>query len=496
MHRCTLALLLLLITVSARGADNVNVQLESAVAGFEDQVDKDFLPVAKSLDQWRLRRHGLALKELSDLLTKATPEDKVYVAYHLLAVNARHKTARDVFAKLGIAAPFSDTGEPNVTWTTPACRNPELVEKVSATAYPPFSVVSEAVYAANVKAYYKRTGERLGKLKSSLIELAQAGAAQDRAAAIYPILAYYQPEAEEVRRHFAATGKPLPRQRVWFNPVDRWLLAHELAGIDCLDPRLRPVAGSLAPTAKGQPSLLTGAVTWAFPEYLRGCRIEGVFSTPGGASLSLGDDRGRGAKLAISAKLLTLTATDAKAVLGEFPLDTDLATRPVPIQLEARGRSITVRVGGLVVGTGTLPGEIAFHQASVQGPLTAQQLRVRFLADRVASLLDDGAIAAKPVATPEAPAEPAWMAERRKELDTKVTFAFSDTPMEEVAAMFGRLTRATFTLDASAETLKQLPISLTGDEMTLKTALEWIARFSGLDAVANEQGFVFRWKKG
>ena len=493
--RTVVSMLLLTCVALVPAVDDLNVQLEAAVKGFEDQVDKDFVPVAKSLDGWRGRRKALSLKELSDLLSKAPAEDKVYVAYHLLAANPRHKPAREVFTKLGIAAPYDDKGVAAEKWTTPACRNPELVDKVSATTYPPFSVVSEAVYAPNVKAYYKRTGDQLGKLKTTLIELARAGAAQDYAAVIYPILAYYHPEAQEVRMYFGAKGKPVPRQRVWFNPVDRWLLDHELAGSDCLDPRVKPSSGSVQAAPKGQPATLSGAATWLFPEYLRNCRIEGVFSSSSTASLALADDKGNDVTLAIVGKTLTLTASGAKAPLGEFPLELDLAARPVPIQLEARGKVIAVRVGGLVVGTGTLPSAIAFHQATVSGTLSLQQLRIRYLADLPESLLGDE-VAAKPEAKPEPPAEPAWMATRRTELDKKVTFEFSDTPMEEVVAMFGRLTGATFALDASADTLKDLPISLSGNDMSLKTALEWITRFSGLEAVPGEQGFSFAWEKG
>lgn len=469
----------------AAAAEDLNAALENAVASFEERAAKDFVPVARSLDQWRERRRGAALKELTDLLTKATGEDKIYLAYHLLAANPRHKTAREVFTKLGVAAPVDANGVAAAGWTPPACRNPELLDKVSASAYPPFAVVAEAVYAPNVKAYSRRAGEQLAAFKTTLIGL--AGSAPDRAAVIYPIVGYYHPEAAEVRAYFAAKGKPVPRQRIWFNPLDRWLLDHELAGIDCLDARMKPSSGTPPALTKGEPARLHGSATWDFPEYLRGCRIEGVLSTPGGATIALSDDQGRGATLALAPTQLTLSLNGAKEPLGSFPLAIDLAVRPSPIQLEARGRELTVRVGGLVIGSGTLPERIAFKRATIAGPLVASQLRVRYLADRPEPA--DVTVAAKPTE----PAEPAWMEARRKDLDRRVTFEFTDTPMEEVVAMLGRLTGAAFTLDDSASTLSSLPISLTGNDMPVKTAIEWIARFSGLEAKPGETGFTFTW---
>lgn len=491
--RHALVLLLSAFLGLAMAEEGLNARIETAVKAFEDQVGQDFAPVERWLDQWRQRRRSLALQELTTLLAKAADEDKPYVAYHLLAGNPRHKQARAVFAELGTAAPFDEKGVPAAGWTIPACRNPDLVERISASAYPPFGVVSEAVYAPNVKAYYKRTAEQLGRLKATLIDLAKAGTAEASAAAVFPILSYYHPEAIEVRMHFGSKGRPVPRQRVWFNPVDRWLLDRELAGIDCLDARIKPLSGSVRIPGKGQPAQLQGTTTWGFPEYLRSCRIEGVLSSPGGASLTLADDHGRGATLAIAPKRLVLTATGAKAPLGEFPLDIDLAAAAAPVQLEARGSAITVRVGGLVVGGGTLPAPVAFHRATVVGPLTAPQLRVRYLAEVQEA---PGDAIAKPVAKPETPAEPAWMADRRKDLDKPLTFDFSDTPIEEVVGMLGRLTGTSFTLDESAATLKSLPISLTGSDMPLRTAIDWVTRFSGLEAVPQADGFRFTWKKG
>ena len=51
--RTVVAMLLLTCVALVPAVDDLNVQLEAAVKGFEDQVDKDFVPVAKSLNGWR-----------------------------------------------------------------------------------------------------------------------------------------------------------------------------------------------------------------------------------------------------------------------------------------------------------------------------------------------------------------------------------------------------------------------------------------------------------
>lgn len=501
MRRLPLFVLPLLVAAALQGADTPPTpsaadRIDAATRQFEAVLDREFQGVRRSLDAWRDKRKRSALTELGGLLTKASPEDRVYVAYHVLSADPKHRAAREVFTKVGIAAPFDEKGVAAPDWTCPACSNRDLVEKVSALTYPPFEVVREAIdpRSAAVSGFWKANKRELDKLTATLVGIAREDST--RADAVYPVLAYFRPEAPEVRTYYASKGKPVPRQRVWFNPVDRWLLDKELAGIDCLDPQSGPQGFVPAPT-KGQPSSIGGTVAWTFPEYLRACRIEGVLSTSGGA-FQLTDDKGRGVRLSLGARL-RLTATDGKRdQFGEWPAPADLASRPTPIALEARGRDIVVRVGGAIVGSTVLPQTVAWRRAGVEGPLSAQQLRVRYLADATEDLLGEGAIAAKPTDRPDAPAkpvEPAWKEARTKELAQRITFDFSDTAMEEVVAMLNRLSSASFTLDPGAEPLKDLPVSLRGDDMTLATALEWIAKLTGLQAEPGEKGFTLVWKR-
>ena len=51
-----LLVVILLASAGANAAEDANARLEAAVKGFEEQVDKDFIPVGTSLDAWRQRK--------------------------------------------------------------------------------------------------------------------------------------------------------------------------------------------------------------------------------------------------------------------------------------------------------------------------------------------------------------------------------------------------------------------------------------------------------
>ncbi len=165
---------------------------------------------------------------------------------------------------------------------------------------------------------------------------------------------------------------------------------------------------------------------------------------------------------------------------------------PLPLSLEVRGRAVRVAVSGLTVGTCELPKAYAYIQVRVDGRgAQAQQLRLRFLADLAeASIDDEPAIATR---EPEpAPTEP-WRDERVRQMDQVVTFVFADQSFDEVAAVLSQVSGVPFTLDAKAEALKDLPVSLNGSDIKLQTALEWLTRLTDIEFVQTDAGITCTW---
>lgn len=472
------------LAVGLGAAESTAETINTRIATFESGMDRAFVPVQRQLEQWRERHVRGARRTLQDLLKKAAPEDQVFLAYHLLADDPRYRPAREVFTKIGITPPFAEDGTPAADWTTPTCTNRALVAQVAALAYPPFEAVAEAIGMRNSAAssYWRKLGKELADLKSDLIAIAVAKQAEKAADTIYPMLAYYHREAKEVAVYYKATNQQIPRQRVWFNPVDRWLLDNELAGIDCLQgPDGKPISGTN----------LSGRA-YPFPEPLRGARIELVGTVRSGVRLRLDNGGNAGAEAMITGKEVVLRDLSARDPLATIPLDVDLSTDPVPFQFELRGRTLTVRLGGVVAGTATLAKPVALRRFELAGSVSAQSLRVRYLADlpEMALLGEPGTT--PPPAAPTAP--PAWQAERTTQLARSVTVAFNDTTLDEVAAMLGVLTGATFTIDASADPLKDLPVTMTAQDLALGNVLEWLQRLTDVAAEPTETGFMLVWK--
>jgi hypothetical protein len=491
-----LAIVLPLIAATALAAAEASLseRINQVATDFEARQDREFKGVSDGLERWRKARLRAAVKDLGDLLDKAASADKPFLAYHLLSVSPRHRPARAVFTGLNIPAPFDEKGVRVAEATVPGSRNRELVEKVSALRYPPFSAVAEVVSpkAATVQSYWKRQRSGLEDLRKQLI----AFAAQGQAANAYQVLAYYWPDAKEVVAYYASSNKPVPRQRTWFPSLDRYLLDHGLAGIDCLDTRLfRPTSGP-APAigGPGQDATFGGEATWPFMENLRNARVEGVFSSSGASTFSIVDAGGSGAALKIGGTALELLAlTQGKATpLGKATLDQDLGMVPAPVQFEVRGRSIAALVGGVQVCTGELTGDYAYRRFILApAGLAAQQLRVRYLSDRDDT--EDLLAEAPKVIVP--PAEDPWLAERRQQLDKPVTFKVEDTSVEEVVTLLSQISGVKIGLDEKAETLKDLPVTLDGKDLKLSSALDWLQRVSDLTWKPTADGVTLTWAK-
>jgi hypothetical protein len=494
--RLTATLLACLCTAGiAIGADAAGLSdsINLAAQQFEQDQERAFKPAAASIDNWRHLKHHNEAKELNDLFDRATAADRPFAAYHALSLDPMNKAARAVLTAGGAPAPFDDQGNRVPDVKAPLTSNRALIEKVANLLYPPFSEVAEIVgrKSPSVQSYWKSQASGLADLRKQLLGLAAKG----EPASAYQVLAYYWPTCKEVVAYYGSVGKPVPRQRTWFPCVDRYLLDHELAGVDCLDTRIfkpnsgpEPVANS-DKTVGG--STLNGASAWDFMEKLRNCRVEAMVTVKGASDLSVVDATGHGVLLAIKGKQMSLDQVegDKRTMLAEATLDADPDMTPLSAQLEVHGRKVAALIGGAVVASGELSSEYAYARFVLHASgMNAQQLRVRFLGD----LKDDGLLASK--ALPK-PADEPWRVERLKQLDRPVSFKFDDTPVEEAVAALSQLTGVKFTFDSKAETLKNLPVTLSGKDMKLQSALEWLGRVTDITYAPTADGVALSWSK-
>jgi hypothetical protein len=402
----------------------------------------------------------------------------VYVAFHVLADDPKYRPARDLFTKLGIPPPFDDAGTPTPGWQAPTTTTRSLVETVSGLTYPPFDAVAEVIAPRKsaVSSFWKRLSKERTDLKNDLVTIAANNAQQKAADTVFPLLAYYHPQSTEVAQYYAAIRKPIPQQRMWFNPVDRWLLEQELAGMDCL----------IGPDRKPLPST-NGAVTvrqqaWTLPVPLHGVRIEMAAICANPVTFRVLALNGKGAEIEISPRECIIRETGIAVPLATIPLIFDLAQEPMPMEIEVRDQNVSARIGGMTIGGGILSQGYAYRRVALVGSLAAQSLRIRYLAALPESTV---AIAATP---------PPWVAERNTDLAQSMTVAFVDTALEEVAAMLSTLSGASIVLDDSAQPLRDLPITMTADDLALGKVLEWLEKLSDVRAQPTETGFVLRWK--
>ncbi len=490
------ALSLIIPPTDARaGEASLSEQINQAAIDFDEQQAQAFKNVADSLDRWRKVKYRKAANELADLFTKAVAGDKAFIAYHLLGVDPKHKAARQHFVAAGEPAPIDEQGKPVPGVKPPTTTNRTLAEKVATLRYPPFSEVAEVISpkAPTVQGYWKRQRAGLEKLREQLLSFANKG---ERAAA-FQVFAYYWPDHKDVVGYYSSTGKPVPRQRTWFPNVDRYLLDNGLAGIDCLDTRVRPSSGAGAQGGdKGKGATLDGASTWDFTEFIRNCRVEGLFTAKTSTSFTITDASGKGAVLVLGGgKALLQSIEGGKATtLAEADLGADLATAPVPVQFEVHGRSLAALVGGVEVCAAELTGDIAYKRVTLRaGGVTAQLLRVRYLGEKPDSAEDLlGDVAKAPIAKP---AEESWLAERKKQLDKAISFKFDDTSVEEVVALLAQLGGVKIGFDSKAETLKNLPVTLAGKDMKLTSALDWLQRVTDISWQPTADGVQLTWNK-
>jgi hypothetical protein len=111
------------VSLATTAEVSLSEKVNQAAMAFEERQDREFKPVAASLETWRKNRLTAAGNVIHDLLTVAAPADKPFLAYHLLSINPRHKNARAVFTGLGIPAPFDEQGNPTPNAKIPTTNN-------------------------------------------------------------------------------------------------------------------------------------------------------------------------------------------------------------------------------------------------------------------------------------------------------------------------------------------------------------------------------------
>ncbi len=482
------AILIALLTASCSltAGESVAAAVDARIQRFEKSIETAFGPVRNQLDGWRSKRGKDAQAAVAAALPKAGPRDQVYLAYHLLSFNPKHVAARKVFTDLGLPPPFDDAGKPAEGFRAPRSDTAQAVALALEMRYPAFDAVTRAVdLRGSVAApFWKKLTAEQDALRKDLQEIATERIAEQAAQVVYPLLAYYQPRAEEVTRFYAATGKPMPQQRTWFNPVDRWLLDRELAGLDAL----RPVGTKAGTTAPWY-----GSGGGDLPATIPGAVVEVQASWRGSAEVTLaGPASAAPVTWRLSGRTLTISGGGAKPVKTSAELEVDLASEPLAVQCEVRGSRATFAVGGIVVASLDLPQSVALKQWRVNGLDDAKLLRVRYL-NTGPDLLDEAP--ARPVTPPVAAADPAWKAERAKALGSEVSCEFADLQLSEVVAALSRITGTSFRLGASAEPLQDLPVTMSARGVPLRTALDWLQRLAELEAVPDEQGFRLEWKR-
>lgn len=480
-----LTTILLLLAAICCAGEPVAAAIDARIQQFEKAVDTAFKPVQTQLDGWRIKRARTAMGEVSALLPKAGPRDRIYIAYQLLSVDPKHRAAREVYTALGLIPPFDEQGKAVSSTRAPACDDLATVAKAVDLRYPPFDEVTRAVDLRGSAAapFWKKLDAEIATLRKDLARIASERAAEQAGNAVYPLLAYYQPRAPEVQAYYAAIGKPVPAGRTWFNPVDRWLLDRELAGLD-----------PLRVVGKNPPPAWYGSGGGELPAIVPGAAVEVIAQWRSGARIDLSGAKGIAVTWVWQHGKLTIVPGIATAKPVEATLDVDLSTVAVPVRCMVRGRLASFAIGGIPLAEVELPQAVALKQWSANGLDQPRLLRVRYLsAAPELDLLGDGEIAAKAPAKP--PAAPAWLDERTRALLKPVTCNFADERLDEVAAALSSITGTTFRLAPSAEPLADLPVTMTAKDIPLRTALEWLRRLAELEAVPDEQGFRLEWKR-
>jgi hypothetical protein len=471
------ALALLLPVLPLAGADSAADKINARAQQYEADMDKAYAASSPRLEAWVKEERDRAVGSMRGLMQSSADSDKLFVAYRVLRLEPKDAAARAVFTEAKVDAPIDESGAERAL-QLPKAVDPALAERVANLEYPSQEAVRNATLSTSpmVQSYWKAEADAMPPLKQDLLALK----AQGRSDLAMQTLAYYWPTSKDVKKWEAAIGRNPMKDQWWIDPVDQFLVDHDLVVWDCL---------LVAP--KAMPALHKGAdgsyalaqASWEF-HATRNLRLESIVA-PGKnnwPSFSFTDDKGRGVRVAVTgANEITAQAVPpTKEPVGKATLPFETTGGPFLLELDARGTKIVVRAGGVPVIVGDLAKPCAFHRFSTEGSCAARLLHVRFLGSAAASS------AIKVVE---------WPAERKKELDKLVTVEFSDTSVDEVVAFLARVSGVKISLDDSGQLLKDLPVTLSAKDMKLDTALKTLERLTDLHATPTADGITLSWKK-
>ncbi len=463
------------------GEDSLAESINGKATAYETRLLATYQHVGPNLDGWLATARQQVLDQLHGLMGQNSGEAQLFVAFHCLLADPHDAQARQAFSDAKQAPPMDEQGAAvgvfNLSGPVPA----DLAQRVAQLEHPGFDQVALAFAndSSLVSAFWNDEKAANQDLLHALMDLTKKG--QD--ALIYQLLAFYYPDANETRTHFHASGRPVPTERWWVDPVDQFLIDHELMGRDCLQFRPRPGT----PAHKNPDgSWAVSAGTWTFPS-LRSCRVEMVAKPVRGLlpSMMLGEEGSHGGVRVLfnlPKKTVQLIDLSSGKPIGSGTPMADL-TQPMPIEIEIRDRHVQLSVGGLPLIVGELKHACLLRRFCLDGDMLARSLSLRFISSTMPGA---SVVLVKPAEWPE---------ERRKQLEKPISISFAETPVEEVVVVLSRLSGLKFSLDDSGQLLKDLPITLEASDMKLSSVLDNLGRQSDLRAQPTETGFMLSWVK-
>lgn len=493
------SLLALGLVAGAAAAEDATLaeQIMAKAQAYEQSLAEPYQAVEPGLERWYEGQRQQIVDHLHALLAaQTTPETRLFVAFHLLGVQPADAAAREAFRAANVTPPIDEQGAPVGTFTMAAPVTASLAEEVARGEHPSFDTVAAAFTDRSplVAGFFARQHQSLLAMRDQLISMTRHG--QDHL--IYQLLAYYWSGEKHTVHFYHSLGRPVPTSPWYVDPVDEFLIDHELMGRDFLQTTLIKPKWGPPPTPAADHCFTVPDSTWDFGYAVRSAQVEAIV-VPGPRGLpgfQLGEDGPHGGVL-----VLIGAKGDAKKVsVLSLPSHREIAhgeavagmTGPTPVEITVRDRSCTVAVGGIPAATGTLPQACLLQRFSIEGhDVLARQLNVRFINThpRAATAL------ATPPPAPAPPVAPAWAGERERQLAQTIAVHLDETPIADAIVAIGRSAKVTITLDDSAQPLKDVPVSLEATGLTLASVFEHLQRMTDLKATPTADGFSLTWTK-
>ncbi|MBA2479839.1 MAG: hypothetical protein H0V44_04185 [Planctomycetes bacterium] len=486
--------LVLMAALRLEAAQALGEQVNARASDYERRLHRAFAGVVVGLDQWVEQQKRAAISGLASLMASCQGLDRRFVAHHLLRLDPAHALARAEFDGHPQGAPFDTAGRELSGWSLGGVvADPELAARVAALIHPPFDVVRDVVAVTSpvVASYWDAQRSELQALKTDLLALKQ----DPQADLVFQMLAYYYPQSKDVVAYYRSRNRRVPTSRWWIDHIDQYLLDHELAGVDCL--AWKPKVGS-APSKSKDGFWTLGSSSWSFPSCVRALRVEAILSCSGVSTpiITLTDGKARGVSVMLSKTAITALELPTRKAIAEVPAPAVVSTAQTPLDVEIRDRRLRISVGGLVVIDQEVSSAHAYTTIAIDGrSAPARQMRVRFIGAGRPQIQAPPAASAPPAEKPvDGPVAEPWVADRAKDLDRVVSAAFNDTPVDEVVAFLAKVSGTQLSLDESGALLKELPVTLTANDMRLGSVLDCLERLADLAATPTATGFTLSWK--